>query len=48
MKVVITLGSDAPKPSLVVPILKLGLLGLGAFLLMSRDDIRRYMRMRKM
>jgi hypothetical protein len=48
VKVVITLGSDAPKPSLVVPMLKLGLLGLGAFLLLSRGDLRRYMRMRKM
>lgn len=48
MKVVITLGNDAAKPSLVVPILKLGLLGLGAFLLLSRGDLRRYMRMRKM
>ena len=48
MKVVITLGSDASKPSILVPMLKLGLIGLGAFLVISRKDIRTYMRMRKM
>jgi hypothetical protein len=46
VKVVITLGSDAPKPSIVVPLLKLGLIGLAAFLVISRKDIRTYMRMR--
>ena len=48
MKVVITLGSDAPKPSLVIPVLKLALIGAVAFLVMNREDIRRYMRLRTM
>lgn len=48
MKVVITLGSDAARPSLVVPMLKLAFIGAVAFLIMNRDDIRRYMRIRNM
>jgi hypothetical protein len=48
MKVVVTLGSDAPKPSIVVPVLKLALVGFAAFLIISREDIRKYMRMRNM
>ena len=48
MKVVITIGSDLPRPKTSVPLVKLALLGLGALAIMSRHDIRRYLRLRNM
>jgi Family of unknown function (DUF6893) len=48
MKVVITLGSDASKSSGAFSLLKLFLLGLAALAVLSRNDIRRYFRLRNM
>lgn len=48
MKLVLTLGSDAPRPKTAVPLVKVVLLGLVALALLSRNDIRRYLRLRNM
>jgi hypothetical protein len=48
MKLQLTLGSDAPRPSLVLPIVKLALVGAVALLVINRSDIRRYLRLRRM
>ncbi len=48
MKLVLTLGSDAPRRGLVAPVVKLVLVGLVALVIVNRADIRRYMRLRRM
>ncbi len=49
MKIVVTLGSDTPRPSSgVTPLVKLALTGLVALAVISRKDIRRYFKLRNM
>ena len=48
MKLVITIGSDAPRPKSAVPVVKLALLGLATVIVISRNDIRRYLKLRNM
>lgn len=48
MKLQLTLGSDSPRPSLVLPIVKLAVVGAVALLVINRADIRRYLRLRRM
>jgi hypothetical protein len=48
MKLQLTLGSDSPRPSLLLPIVKLTLVGAVVVLVMNRSDIRRYLRLRRM
>jgi hypothetical protein len=48
MKIQITLGSDTPQPSPLVPLLKLGLVGLAALIVVNRKDLRRYLQLRRM
>jgi hypothetical protein len=48
MKLQLTLGSDTPRSGLLVPVLKLVLVGLVAMLVLNRKDIRRYLRLRRM
>lgn len=48
MKLQLTLGSDEARPGLVLPIVKLALIGAVALLVMNRSDIRRYLRLRRM
>jgi hypothetical protein len=48
MKLVLTLGSDAPRRGAVLPLLKFVVVGTMALVAMNRDDIRRYLRLRRM
>ena len=48
MKLVFTVGSDAPNRGALAPFLKLAVVGLLALIVMNRSDIRRYMRLRRM
>ena len=49
MKVVLTLGTDAPRAKVgVFAVLKYAVMGILALLAMNRSDIRRYMRLRRM
>jgi hypothetical protein len=49
MKVVLSLGSDVPRPgSLTGPLVKLVLAGILVGLMANRSDIRRYLRIRRM
>lgn len=48
MKLQLTLGSDTPRGSLLVPLVKLALVTGVALLVMNRTDIRRYLRLRRM
>lgn len=51
MKIQVTVGRDEPSRdagSLWVPILKLGVVGLAALVVLNRRDIRRYLRLRRM
>lgn len=48
MKLVLTVGSDTPRRSGILPLLKFALVGTVALLAMNRSDIRRYLRLRRM
>lgn len=48
MKVVVTIGSDRPAPSVLVPALKLAVAALLVLAVTNRQDIRRYLRLRRM
>jgi uncharacterized protein DUF6893 len=48
MKLQLTLGSDSPRGGLLVPVVKLALVGAVALLVLNRSDIRRYLRLRRM
>jgi hypothetical protein len=49
MKVVVTVGSDAPPRKVgMLPVLKYGMVAIVALLAMNRGDIRRYLRLRRM
>jgi Family of unknown function (DUF6893) len=48
MKLQLTLGSDSPRQGLLVPVVKLALVGAVALLVLNRSDIRRYLRLRRM
>lgn len=48
MKVVVTLGNDTPRAGVVIPLLKIALVGLAALAVVSRKDIQRYVRLRNM
>ncbi len=48
MKLQLTFGSDEPRRGLLLPVVKLALVGAVALLVMNRSDIRRYLRLRRM
>jgi hypothetical protein len=48
MKLVLTLGSESPRRGVVLPLLKLAVVGFMALIAMNSDDIRRYFRLRSM
>ena len=48
MKLQFSLGSDSPRGGVLVPIVKLALVGAVALLVANRTDIRRYLRLRRM
>lgn len=48
MKLVLTLGSDTPQGGAAGPIAKLAILGAAWLVVMNRNDIRRYVRLRRM
>ena len=48
MKLVLTLGSESPRRGVVFPLLKFAVVGFMALVAMNRDDIRRYLRLRRM
>ena len=50
MKLQLTIGSDTgeKKGTAIAPLIKVGLVGLVALAVVSRQDIRRYLRLRRM
>ena len=49
MKLQLTIGSDdGEKKGMVGPLIKAGLVGLVALAVVNRQDIRRYLRLRRM
>lgn len=50
MKLQLTIGSDGgeKKGLLIAPLIKVGLVGLAALAIVNRQDIRRYLRLRRM
>jgi hypothetical protein len=48
VKLEFSLGSDTPQAGLLVPMLKLAVVGLAALLVVNRSDLRRYLRLRRM